>query len=292
MPTFRRFAVLCAGGLTLAGIGCAGTWDRVSAKKFREAPFGAMFNNDDPMLVLRRSQDGNDRAAAMRKLKEPKESGRPAEEQDEALQILWQASTLDPSPIVRTAAIDALGRFRDPRAVRLLIDSYVRADGIESDPVKQQQAIQTVGAGKVPSEELLALSAPVGFEPAFVTTLRSRSITALAQSNSPEAVKFLAQVASSPAKVDDLNLDRDVRAAAVRGLGQLRNKESVTALAGIWKTESTRDVVLVQNAHEGLKNLTGKDLPADPEKWSAVVQAGVELKPEPNAIQRAFTWSK
>jgi hypothetical protein len=94
--------------------------------------------------------------------------------------------------------------------------------------------------------------------------------------------------------------DQNVRQAAVRGLSQCRQPESVVALAHVLNTESSkesgRDVSLTRNAHQGLVRLTGKKLPPDPQKWNEVVQAGVTIAPEPTwaetAIQNAAFWEK
>lgn len=283
MTRFRTIAAIFAAS---AACGCAGTWDKVSSQKFRDAPFKSTFYPaEDPMTVLRTKVDGNERADAMRRLTEPAADGKSAQEQDEALQMLATAATSDPSPIVRCAAIDALGRFADPRAVKILIAAYHQADGVPSDPGKGG----VVQAGKF---DPLAGMGPVGFEPVFTTTLRSRAATALANTRQPEAVTFLASVAAGSG-VDENGqptTDRDVRSAAVRGLGRVRTKESVAALSRILKDEAGRDVVLAHNAHAGLKDLTGQNLPADPAEWEKVVQAGVEVQPEPNLIQRAVGW--
>jgi HEAT repeat protein len=279
---------VCA--FTLAG--CAGTWDTVSSQKFRDSPFKTLFTSEDPMTVLRTKVEGNERADAMRRLKEPKLNGQSDQVQDEALQMLATAATSDPSPIVRTAAIDALGQFRDPRAVNILIAAYHKADGLSADRATPGDLVKQVGGKRSdPTDPLTALG-PAGFEPIFVTTIRSRTATALSQTNSPEAVAFLAGVAAGGQKSDAGSEpdDRDVRSAAVRGLGQMRSKEAVVALARVLKDETGRDVVLAQNAHVGLKELTGKQLPADPEQWNQVVQAGVEIQPEPNSVQRAINW--
>ena len=39
-------------------------------------------------------------------------------------------------------------------------------------------------------------------------------------------------------------------------------------------------------------HLTGKHLPPDPQKWDAVVQAGVTIAPEPTWVQQAVDWVK
>lgn len=284
----RRLLILAAAVAVVCHLGCARTWDVVSSQRFRENPFGTLFTSEDPITVLRNRVDGNDRADAMRRLKEPAKNGKGQAEQDEALQILWTAATTDPSPIVRVAAIDALGRFDDPRAVRMLMDAYQKADGVPSDPAKVVNADVTPASAIDP----IALLGPSGFEPSFVATLRSRTVTALAGKQDAEAVGFLAKVATTDPAGEDRQLDRDVRAAAVRGLGQMRSKEAAVALASVLKQEATRDVVLAQNAHEGLKQLTGKDLPADPDQWSQVVQAGVSVEPKGTSLIERMGWTK
>ena len=285
----RSALILIAATAVIAHVGCASTWDAVSARKFREAPFKNTFSSEEPISVLRNKVDGNERADAMRRLKEPAKQGKPQAEQDEAMQILWTAATTDASPIVRVAAIDALGRFDDPRAVGLLKDAYEKADGVPSDPAK----LATTDLTQVAAIDSIAMLAPTGFEPSFVATLRSRTIDALAAKQSPEAVAFVAKVATTAPSTTDQQLDRDVRSAAVRGLGQMRSPESVAALTTVLKQEAGRDVVLAQNAHEGLKQLTGKDLPADPEKWQAVVQTGgAAVEQKPASLIQQMGWPK
>lgn len=290
-----RLALLAPAVGVLAFTGCAGTWDKVSSRKFREAPLHSMFSNDDPMTVLRTKVEGNERADAMRRLKEPAQNGGSAQEQDEALQMLGTAATSDPSPVLRTTAIDALGRFQDPRVVKLLIAAYHNADGMPSDPAKTSHGVEQVSGRRSDPTDPLSAFGPMGFEPAYVSTVRSRTATALSHTNSPEAVTFLANVAAGGDKKSETTTEvdsseRDVRSAAVRGLGQMRRPEAVAALARVLKDETGRDVVLAQNAHAGLVELTGKDLPADPEQWNQVIQAGAQVQPEPNVIQRAIGW--
>jgi len=283
-----RRTILAAGTLALGLTGCASTWETVSSRTFRESPMKALFKNDDAMTVLRTKVDGNARADAMRRLKEPAASGASKEEQDEALQMLGVAATTSPSPVIRTAAIDTLGRFRDPRAVKLLIAAYHKADGLPEELAKPD------GVTPVGSIESTLMSAgmngPLGFDPAFVSTLRSRTVTALSLHAEPEAIQFLGNVALTPTNKDDPASDRDVRAAAVRGLGQIKSPEAVAQLSRVLTAEQGKDVVLSQNAHDGLKGLTGKDLPADPKKWAEVVQAGGQVAPDGGGLQRAFGW--
>ena len=178
-----RFALLAAALSTAALTGCAGTWDAVSSRKVRQDPM-SFFKSEDPMVVLRTKIAGTERAVAMRKVKEPAANGGSAAEQDEVMQILAQAATTDPSPVVRTAAIDALGRFRDPRGVAVLISAYQKADGIPGNTVLSATAdVEPAGAlAKKDVDDLLALSGPIGFQPELTTTIRQRTLAALAQS--------------------------------------------------------------------------------------------------------------
>lgn len=289
---------MIGGACTVAALaGCAGTWDRVSSHSFWDAPLKNTFTSEDPITVLRTKVEGSERADAMRRLTEPAAAGRPAPEQDEALQMLGAEATANPSPVVRAAAIDALGRFQDPRAVGILIAAYHKADGLAADPRGADGVQQASAFRRADPTDPLSMLGPTGFEPVFVSSLRAKAVKSLSNSSTPEAVRFLANVAAAPpaAKPDSApdaaTADRDVRSAAVRGLGRMRTPEAVAALARVLKDEAGRDVVLASNAHAGLKELTGKDLPADPDQWDKVVQAGVQVQPEPNAVQRAVGWT-
>jgi len=286
-----RFALLFVAISACAFTGCASTWDAVSSRKTRQDPM-SLFKSEDPMHVLRNKVAGGERAVAMRKVKEPADNGGSAAEQDEVLQILAQAATADPSPVVRTAAIDALGRFRDPRAVPLLIAAYQKADGIPGGTIlaSATPGIEPVGSLDPKGvNDLLGLSGPIGFQPELTTTIRQRAVVSLAKSNSPEAVAFLAQVAVGDGKgTAEKSEDREVRVAAVRGLGQMHQKQAVVALAQVLQVETGKDVVLANRAHEGLVDLTGKNLPADPAKWNSVVQSGFEVSSGPSWFEKNF----
>ncbi len=269
------FAVLVLSvGLT----GCAGSWDKVSSRRFRENPFGTMFDRRDPLGVMRSSPEGDDRAAAMRKLKEPAANGRGEPEQEEALKLLTDAAINDPSPVVRVAAIDALGRFRDPRAVKSLTAAYYQAGGTPIDPTNPNPNANR------------SLSGPVGFAPEIASVIRSRSVESLANSGSPEAVPVLAQVATGAEKTG--GSDRDTRLAAVRGLKAMRSQDAVAALAKVLAMEKTRDPAMADRAHEGLVALTGKNLPDDPQQWDLAVRNGqAPVVAEPNFVQQAAAWA-
>ncbi|MGL6097370.1 MAG: HEAT repeat domain-containing protein, partial [Fimbriiglobus sp.] len=122
-----------------------------------------------------------------------------------------------------------------------------------------------------------------------VAMLRGKAVDGLAHSGQPEAVQFLSQIALS---AGTSGADRDTRLAAVRGLAESKSPAAAPALAQVLSAEATNDVALAGRAHAGLVVITGRDLPADPEQWNAVVQAGGVAPPPPNgpaaAIQRVI----
>lgn len=239
----------------------------------------------DPLHVLRTSPEGYARAKAMKRLEEPLRSGGTQEDQDEVVDhILGPAATSDPSPVVRAAAIDALSRFEDERAVRYLIAAYHQADGGGRDSLPASRSpIQQVGLNTKPVSKTssladgLGLHGPSGFPNEVTSSLRSKVIIGLARSPQPETVRFLTTVATGADAPTPGLADRDCRMAAVRALGTMKTKESVIALNTVLAQEKSKDVALAGRAHEGLVHLTGKDVPPDPAEWSKIVQAGFEL---------------
>ena len=184
------------GGLT----GCASAWETATSRDFKERPFHAMFGDKpDPLHVLRTSPEGYARADAMTRLEEPLLAGGTQADQDEVVDhILGPAATSDPSPVVRAAAVDALGRFQDARAGKYLVAAYHQADGRTGD--RPTARIQLAGGGRDPDRKSpladgLGLTGPTGFPGEVTATLRAKAIAGLARSNRPEAVQFLATVA-------------------------------------------------------------------------------------------------
>ena len=308
---FRVPLIIALAAASVALAGCAGTWDTITSKRFRDHPMDTMqkmWSPEDPVAVLRAgpARDGDERAAAMHRLKEPLRNKGSRDDQDAMIDILAQAAQYDPSPVIRMEAIGALGRFEDPRAVGILITAYQNAHGrkpTESAPQVPHTdpgVIQT-SAGRKPTIgiERFPITGPTGYPPEWVASIRCRALDALGRTSSPEASKFLSAVAGGSGR--DINVegsdDREVRIAAIRGLGKCRQPESVVALAQVLKSEIDKpDTAIIGRTHEGLVRLTGKRLPPDPAKWSEVVQAGVVLAPEPTwwdeTVEQAVRWVK
>lgn len=296
-----------AGLALLLGLtGCAGTWDTVTSRSMRSDPWKTtkkLWVPDDPVAVLRADppRDGNERALAMRRLKEPLRNGGNQEAQDAIIEVLTKASTIEPSPVIRLSAIEALGRFEDPRSAGIMIRAYNEAHGRPPGvaPAKRDSDVVTASASSRAMDRMvitdrLMLSGPVGYSPETVSAIRCRALESLGRTNRPEAVNFLGYVATAggnaPQPPEGAE-DRDVRLAAVRGLAKCRQPESITALVQVMTKEDGKDGALVGRSHDGLVKLTGKKLPPDPKEWNQVIQAGdMKVLPEPNLIEQAVEW--
>jgi hypothetical protein len=175
--------------------------------------------------------------------------------------------------------------------------------GAEPAPAVIDHGVAQAGlsAGRRPTSgvERFPITGPTGYPDEWVTSIRCRALDSLGRTNSPEAAQFLAAVAGGTGKdvAVEGSEDREVRLAAIRGLGKCRQPESVHALAQVLNSEANKpDTAIVGRTHEGLVRLTGKRLPPDPQKWNEVVQAGVVLAPEPtwwdDAVENAVRWVK
>jgi hypothetical protein len=300
--------------------GCTGTWDTITSRRFREHPWDTtkkMWSPEDPVTILLSDppRTGDERATAMRRLQEPIRNKGTQEAQDAIMAILEVAATSDPSPVLRMEAIAALGRFEDARAAGILMVAYQNAHGRrpgEPPPLRPTSAPEVLqaglSAGRAPIQGLTdpfpTTTGPTGFPAEWVSAIRCRSAESLGRTNMPEAAKFLAAVAGG-AESDiaaEGHDDRDIRLAAIRGLGKCRQPEAVVALAKVLTVEANKkdtektDTAIIGRTHDGLVHLTGKKLPPEPEQWNAVVQAGVVIAPEPkwyeSAVENAVFWKK
>ncbi len=231
-----RLAAGCLWLLPLACLGsggCANFWDDVTARDFN---FKTYFGKPpDPLVVLRDSTDGNQRAKALARLHEPQQTGGTQEEQDVVVKVLVTAATQDRQPWCRRAAIATMANFKDPRVVDALRDAYYSAGT---------------------------------FTPEIATVLRCQSLEALGRVGNPAAVDFLVKVLREP-PVEGAEQDKqqktDERIAAARALGNFKHYQGTSALVEVLKTE--QDVSLRESARVSLVAATGADLPADAKQW-------------------------
>jgi HEAT repeat protein len=228
----RHISRAMTGAAVLAGFsGCSTFWDDVTSRDFQVK---AMFTRQDPMLVLRESTDGDARAKAILALKEPKAGGGGDTAQDAMIEVLTRAAISDPQPLCRLAAAQALGDFKDPRAVQVLIGCYEAAGQLQGDAA---------------------------------TAVQTTALVSLGKTGQPSAVALLVNVASKPTPPDapdkDVQQQRDIRLAAVRALNGFQGSAEVaTAMARIAQQE--RDVALRDRARETYVKVTGKEPEAAP----------------------------
>jgi HEAT repeat protein len=286
----RLFARSILAGVVAFGLsGCAGTYDLVTSQRFKERPFHTLFTREDPIEVLEKVQEGDERVRAMRAVEEPGHNGGSAADQDRLIAILQASATTDPRPLCRLAAVEALSRFKDPRVGAILITAYQNA------PFDSPTAAATPD-GVAPAASLS--SSKTGgsqFTPDTVTTLQCQTLESLGRHRSPEGLQLLVRVATTPAEskpkptggveaasallslnasISTGESDRiDVRLAAIRALGNYQNDTTaIQALVGVLQVE--KDVAVRGRAHESLVKATGKDLPPDGQAWAAWLAQG------------------
>jgi HEAT repeats/PBS lyase HEAT-like repeat len=255
-------AVLAAA--CLGASGCGAFWDDLTRRDFQ---FKRLYTQPDPLVVLRDSQDADDRARAMRALQhEPLQNGGDQHDQDIVVQLLTTAAVSDHQIVCRQAAVFALRDFKDPRAVKALKDAYYAAGS---------------------------------FNPESATILRCQVLSALGTNGQPEAVELLVRVLKEPpveGASEDKEAKMDERTAAARSLKYFKEFEATSALAGVLRTD--QDVALRNRATESLHRITGKDLPAEYQPWADYLnQVGKpdaleKEKAAGNGFSLASWWSK
>ncbi len=237
-----------AGGLlaALSLSGCANFWDDVTSRDFQ---FKTLFVQPDPLQVLQSSSDGDHRAKALRALKEPINHGGTQADQDEAMKILTNAAISDKQPICRLAAMQTLGRFKDPRAATALMDAFYRANS---------------------------------FAPDATAMLQCHALKSLGETGNPAGTELLIRVVREP-RSDGTEIERqsamDIRLAAARALGHFSDAQSEAALFTVMRTE--KDVGLRMCAYEALKTSTGKKMPLESKDWQSLPQLANVTLPQP-----------
>lgn len=262
-------------GVALAGLGlsgCASFWDDITSRDFE---FRSMFSRPNPFQVLQDSTDGDKRAKALRALHEPKQHGGTDRDQEVVLKILATAATTERQPWCRLAAIQSLGRFKDPRAVEALVHAF------ENAPFEK------------PYER-----PPRLFAPETANVLQTQALTALGETRNPAALELLVRVAREPAPASTVaDQERqhwvDRHLAAVRALGHFNQSQATEALVSVLQKE--KNVALRNQAHASLQKATGKKLPPDAQAWEEYLHAphgekATASTDNTNPIQRVKGW--
>jgi hypothetical protein len=230
--------LLCA--LLLCGQAGCGFWDEFRANDYS---IKAFFAHEDPLVVLRDSNDGTKRARALGALREPKQHGGSEDEQKVVVDVLVAAASKEPQALCRMRAIETLATFKDPRAVKGLEDAYYAAKD---------------------------------FNPEHRTIVRCQALDALGRVGNPTAVDLLVTVIKAPPpeptanSEDDKQHYTDERIAAARALQHFKHYQATEALVHVLKTEK-KDTALRGRAHESLQVVTGKRLPPDAQAWDELL---------------------
>jgi hypothetical protein len=127
--------------------GCATFWDDVTSREFK---FNEMFQPPQPPLqVLESTQDGDKRARALSRLKEPLRHGGSQSDQDVVAKVLVDSSASERQALCRIRAIESMREFKDPRVVEGLKEAYYRAGSFspEMASIVRIQALDALGYG-------------------------------------------------------------------------------------------------------------------------------------------------
>ncbi len=258
--------VLGLSCLLLATAGCASFWDEALSHEC-DWSYATGYGKPSPLVVIRDNADrtpnadGLRRAQALSQLREPLQTNGNAKDQQMYLDILGIAAREDSEPLCRLAAVRALGKFKDPRAARILEDVY------------QQQ--------KMP------------FTHDNNCLIRKEAIVALEKTHDPDARHLLIRVARQPgppptADLTDRQQTQDEKIVAIRALGKYRQQECVDALAYVLRSE--KDVALRDRALQSMQESTGKRWPVQYEAWQREDVRPIPGDANESVIQRVGGW--
>lgn len=252
LPHWGYRAALCF--MLGMSAGCATFWDEALSHE-RDWAYITGIGKPPPLVVIRDNadgapnSDGHRRAQAFGALREPLQNGGNAEDQAAYLNILGAAAKRDSEPLCRLAAVRALGKFKDPRAARVLEEVYqlpTRRPGVPDD-------------GNV-----LFFTADIN------SMVRKEALVALEQSHDDEARHLLMGVARGPgpaptADLGDRQQTQDEKIVAIRALRHYRHPECVETLKYVLRTE--KDIALRDRAVQSLEETTGKRWPIELAAW-------------------------
>jgi HEAT repeat protein len=245
--TMRRVAMRSACLCLLILAGCANFWDDVTSQDFKLSQW---WQKPNPYVVLRDSTDGDQRARALRALREPKTHGGTDKDQDTVVKILVSAATGEKQFLCRVAAVECLGQFQDPRAVNGLIDAFYKSGSFSAE---------------------------------LSTRLQCQAVQSLGNTHNPAAISFLVTVVKgAPAEGTEQEKQQvmDVRIAAAHALGNFNKYAAAQALVQVLQKE--RDVALCDASFESLQLCSGKKLPSDYKNWDEVLAEARAREADPN----------
>lgn len=268
VPRLRRFFALAAiGGVVLASVGCAARWDEMLSHE-RDWSYITGIGKPHPLTVVRDNPDGARRAQALNELREPLQNGGNAQDQEAYLRVLEVSATTDIEPLCRLAAVRTLGKYRDPRAARVLEEVYQL-------PIRRP---------KSSDDRVLFFTQDTN------NFIRKEALVGLEKLGNEESRHLLIRVARQPgpsleSSLEDRQQTQDEKIVAIRALGKYKQQECVDALVYILRSE--KDIALRDRAHQSLEESTAKRWPAQREAW---LKDNVQPLPEQNVIERVTGW--
>ncbi len=255
---------VASGVMLLALSGCTHFWEDATAydphgtgwRDHLTYRWQRLTDQRDPMEVLLTDKDHDLRARAIRSLKEPLANGGTEKEQQDLLVLLSVTARAEKEPTVcRLAAVEKLGEFKDQQATQKLLDAFhAKVNVAEStrNPVVQMAALD-----------------------------------ALARRRDPAAIETLTDSALN-------GTHPDICITASKGLANFENYQAVNALVRVLEKEKQKEVreknmALRYQANASLQQITGKELPPDPEAWQQyLLQAPADRKPAPTRDQNPW----
>jgi len=180
-------------------------------------------------------------------------------------------------PADRVAALRAMakqGQTGDAQSQERISGELEAAFRQEADPWIRQQMIRAVGPYRTASADAVLKSALNDAS----AEVRVAACLAWGKRGGPEAVTLLGQVLAS-------DVDLDVRQAAVKALGETRDRQAVASLAPALED---RDPAMQYLAVQSLRKTTGEDFGNDVERWRQYVAGNPP--PPPSLAERAFGW--
>jgi hypothetical protein len=135
----------------------------------------------------------------------------------------------------------------------------------ERDLVCRLAATEKLGESDDP--RVIQAVADAFYAPANATdqgmVVRVAAVNALAQLGNPESAQLLADAAAKDPQ-------RDVRMAALKGLGQFQGQQATNTLVQVLKEE--KDVAMRFTANASLQKITGRELPPEADQWEQYFQ--------------------
>jgi HEAT repeat protein len=259
--------------LLLASVSGCGFWDEVTSRDFK---FKELWIKPDALKVLETSKDSDHRAKALRRLKEPKFNGGSDEDQDMVVQLLCTAANTEKHSICRLAAIQTMGKFKDPRVV----EGFTNKKGEQVD-------------GLVKAYYNASL---YGTPPEAVHMLKCAALKSLGETGQPAAVPTLVLALRQP-RPDPDKTAGDIRlrvnnelVTAARALGHFNQYQATEALLTVLQKDT--DPSIRNRARESLCEATGKDFPADAQVWAEFLHnpPGQQERSDFNPIQKVVNW--